>query len=76
MKFFITYFFITVAIGCIRNNSYAQNTPSADTNQLHLYYANDTHTDVMWNSDEAGYKKMILEMTDYYLNMNEMREGE
>jgi alpha-mannosidase len=42
----------------------------AQTQKKHLYYANDTHIDVMWNGDEETYKKMILEHTEFYLNLN------
>ncbi|MCU0353926.1 MAG: glycosyl hydrolase-related protein [Cytophagales bacterium] len=36
----------------------------------HLYYANDTHTDVMWNGDEESYEKLVLEHTDFYFKLN------
>jgi alpha-mannosidase len=67
---------VCAAIFIFSANLIAQSLPTNnnlidDTGKLHLYYANDTHTDVMWNNNEADYEKMILEMTDWYLNMNE-----
>ncbi len=65
--------FTLILFICTKNIIVAQQNPNnfySDTSKLHLYYANDTHTDVMWNNDEAGYEKMILEMSDWYLNLN------
>jgi alpha-mannosidase len=37
--------------------------------QQRVYLAPDDHTDYLWTADEAGYRKAILEMTDYYLDL-------
>ena len=55
----------------IAQNLQKTNNLTNDTGKLHLYFANDTHTDVMWNNEEADYQKMIVEMTNWYLNLNQ-----
>ena len=36
-----------------------------------IYIAPDDHSDYMWATDEAGYKKAYLDMLDYYISLNE-----
>ncbi len=37
----------------------------------HLYLANDTHTDLLWNGDENEWFKYSLEMARFYLKIGE-----
>ena len=39
--------------------------------QKRIYIAPDDHSDYMWATDEAGYKKAFLDMLDYYITLNE-----
>ena len=36
-----------------------------------LYLGNDTHLDLMYNGNEEKWSKLVLEMTDFYLNLGE-----
>ncbi|MBN1996136.1 hypothetical protein JW935_01205, partial [candidate division KSB1 bacterium] len=37
----------------------------------HLYLANDTHTDFMWNGDEDEWYKYNMDMAEFYLKLGE-----
>ena len=37
----------------------------------HLYLANDTHTDLMWNGDEDTWYQYNLDMARFYLRLGE-----
>ncbi len=41
----------------------------AASQEERVYLAPDDHTDYMWSGDEETYRKAILQMTDYYLNL-------
>ena len=43
--------------------------------QKRIYIANDDHTDLMWSSDEAGYRTAWLNMLDYYLDQADLTSG-
>ncbi len=44
-------------------------SPALLAQQERVYLAPDDHTDYVWTADEEGYRKAILEMTDYYLDL-------
>ncbi|MEX2234778.1 MAG: hypothetical protein WD824_21630 [Cyclobacteriaceae bacterium] len=35
--------------------------------QKRIYIANDDHTDYLWSADERTYRKVFLDMLDYYI---------
>lgn len=41
-----------------------------------VYLAPDDHTDYVWTGDEEQYRKSILEMTDYYLDLSDKTAAE
>lgn len=41
-----------------------------------VYLAPDDHTDYVWTGDEDEYRKAILEMTDYYLDLSDKTAAE
>jgi len=41
-----------------------------------IYLAPDDHTDYVWTADEEGYRKAILDMTDYYLDLTDKTANE
>lgn len=48
---------------------------AAQSQQKRIYLAPDDHTDYMWTGDENAYRKAILGMTDYYLDLDDKTEG-
>ena len=49
--------------------------PSA-AQQKRIYLAPDDHTDYMWTADEETYRDAILQMLDYYLDLNDRTASE
>jgi alpha-mannosidase len=45
-------------------------------NRERIYLAPDDHTDYVWTADEEGYRKAILGMTDYYLDLADKTAAE
>jgi alpha-mannosidase len=41
-----------------------------------IYLAPDDHTDYVWTADEDDYRKAILDMTDYYLDLTDKTADE
>jgi alpha-mannosidase len=41
-----------------------------------IYLAPDDHTDYVWTADEDDYRKAILDMTDYYLDLADKTDNE
>jgi alpha-mannosidase len=41
-----------------------------------IYLAPDDHTDYVWTADEDNYRKAILDMTDYYLDLADKTANE
>src|ERR1035438_10090083 len=41
-----------------------------------IYLAPDDHTDYVWTADEDDYRKAILDMTDYYLDLTDKKADE
>lgn len=50
--------------------------PNARAQKEKVYLAPDDHTDYVWTGDEEAYRKAILQMTDYYLDLADKTAGE
>jgi alpha-mannosidase len=46
-------------------------TTNSQDSLKHLYLANDTHTDLLWNGDENEWFKYSLDMARFYLKIGE-----
>ncbi|MFH1946012.1 MAG: glycoside hydrolase [Acidobacteriota bacterium] len=44
--------------------------------QKRIYIANDNHTDYMWVADEATYRRVFIELLDYYMNLSDTTANE
>ena len=51
-------------------------TSAALAQQERIYIAPDDHTDYVWTGDEETYRRAILQMTDYYLDLSDKTAGE
>ena len=60
-----------IAAACITLLSFV-----AGAQPKRIYLAPDDHTDYMWTADEEGYLDAILQMLDYYLDLNDRTAGE
>ena len=49
---------------------------AAQSTSERIYLAPDDHTDYVWTADEDGYRKAILDMTDYYLDLSDKTAAE
>jgi len=52
------------------------NAGSIHAQKEKIYLAPDDHTDYVWTADEDGYRKAILDMTDYYLDLSDKTANE
>ena len=64
-------FLLLAAIGCLQGGE-SLHGQRAEPEQLppettRIYIAPDDHTDYMWSADEETYRRVFLEMIDYYL---------
>ena len=57
---------LSLALGVSAASS-SQAAPT--TPKLHIYLANDDHTDYMWTTDADKYNATFVDMLDYYLNL-------
>ena len=57
---------IILGLSFLTISTFAQDIPLK-----RLYLGNDTHMDLMYNGTEEKWSKLVLEMTDFYLNLGE-----
>jgi alpha-mannosidase len=48
---------------------------AASAEPVRLYLANDDHTDYMWTADADTYRRVFVELLDYYMKLTDETTG-